>query len=400
MMKYSILAFFLFTSVIFSQQTDSIPKTENNKLKVFYARPGFQLETLDGRYKVRINFRVQFRGYVNFDDDPTTLEDFQNYQNGINVNRARVKVGGNVYQKWMKYYLEYDLEGSNLLNFEFMFEKYEFLKFRVGQWKAQYTAERAISSGRQQTVERSIINRPFTIDRQRGISIYGNPHGKGALNFSYWISMFTGTGRGNTNNDDKNMMYMSRLQWNLNGRVIKFAGSDFKITKKFTSYIAVAAVTNKSKYTRFSTNGGGYLEGFENAEDGQYRVNQFLIETGFKYKGFSWQQEYHWKEINDEINDVAPTHLTGFYAQLGYMLHQGLNFVPKKLEVYARHASYDPNRNLSNDKQIEHTFGVNWFFNGHNNKLTAEYSLLDYDSINGVADQSGSRFRIQWDISF
>ena len=399
-MKIFLLFFLLLTSIAFSQQTDTIDKSEGNKLRAFYANPGFKFETIDGKYRVRINFRVQFRGYINFDDDPTSATDFQNYQNGFNVNRARFKAGGNVYQKWMKYYLEYDLEGGNLLNFEFMLEKYSFLKLRVGQFKAQYSSERVTSSGRQQTIERSVVNRPFTIDRQRGISLYGNPHGSGSLNFSYWLSTFTGTGRGNTNNDDQHMMYMSRLQWNLNGRVLRFRSSDFDITEKFTSRIAIAAVTNRSKFTRFSTSGGGELEGFENAADGQYRVNQFLIETAFKYKGLSWQQEYHWKEINDEINPVPQTHLTGLYTQLGYMLHQSLNFFPEKLELYGRYAQYDPNRIISNDIQREYTFGSNYFFFGHNNKLSLEYSYLDYESIDGIADQSGSRFRIQWDISF
>lgn len=399
-MKNIFLFLFLFTSIAYSQQTDSIKKNDTKNLTAVYAKPGFQLQTIDENYKVKINFRVQFRGYTNFDDDPTTFEDFQNLQNGINVNRARFKVGGNVYQPWMNYYFEYDLEGSNLLNFEFKLEKYEFLRFRVGQWKSQYSTERVISSGKQQTVERSIINRAFTIDRQRGISLYGNLHGNGTLNFSYWLSMFTGTGRGNSDNDDQNMMYMSRFQWNLNGRVLKFTGSDFNITDKFTSYISAAAVTNRSKFTRFSTSGGGFLEGFENAIDGQYRVNQFLIETAFKYKGVSWQQEYHWKEINDEINTVPQTHLTGLYTQLGYMLHQSLNFVPEKLEVYGRYAYYDPNRMVSNDTQREYTIGGNYFLYGHNNKLSLEYSYLGYESIDGITNQSGSRFRVQWDISF
>ncbi len=391
---------FLFTSIAYSQQKDTINSIEDKKFKVFYAKPGFQFQTSDERYKLLINFRFQFRGYLNFDKDPTSIEDFESFKDDFNINRARIKFGGNVFQEWMKYYFEYDLKGENVLNLEFMFEKYSFLKFRVGQWKSQYSRERIVSSGRQQTVERSLINRTFTIDRQKGVSIYGNLKGKGSLNFNYWLSTFIGSGRGNIESDDDYLMYMTRLQWNLNGSVLKFTGSDFNITEKFISSIALAAVTNRSKYTRFSTSGGGNLEGFENALDGQYRVNQFLIETAFKYKGFAWQQEYHWKEINDEVNMITPTHLIGNYSQLGYMLHQSLSFIPKNLEVYGRHAIYDPNRKITNDIQQEYTIGTNYFIKGHNNKVTLEYSYLDYDSINGISNQKGSRYRIQWDISF
>ena len=61
---------------------------------------------------------------------------------------------------------------------------------------------------------------------------------------------------------------------------------------------------------------------------------------------------------------------------------------------------YDPNREIENDIQQEYTTGVNWFIFGHNNKLTLEYSYLNYDSLDLVPNQKGSRYRIQWDISF
>ena len=400
-MKRIYLLFLIFTNIFYGQQKDSIPDEESDKkLKVFYAKPGVQFQTMDGDYKMKLNFRVQFRGYLNFDADPTTIEDFQNFNNGINVNRARIKVGGNAYKPSLKYYFEYDIEGSNLLNFEFMIERWKFLKFRVGQWKSRYSVERMISSGNQQTLERSLINRAFTIDRQRGASVYGNLEGKGAANISYWASVFTGTGRGNRSNDDKHMMYMGRLQWNISGEEVKFTGSDLSYSDKFTTYIATAAVTNRSKYTRYSTSGGGFLEGFEDAEDGQYRVNQYLIEANFRYKGWYYQQEYHWKEIEDKIYDTPITHLTGHYAQLGYLIGQKINFLPKDFEVYGRHSVFNPNRELKDDLQFEYTVGLNWFIFGHNNKITAEYSYLDYESIDMVPNQSGSRYRLQWDISF
>ena len=46
----------------------------------------------------------------------------------------------------------------------------------------------------------------------------------------------------------------------------------------------MAAVTNTSKFTRFSTSGGGQLYGYEPGVDGQYKVDQFMFETAFKYK--------------------------------------------------------------------------------------------------------------------
>ena len=54
---------------------------------------------------------------------------------------------------------------------------------------------------------------------------------------------------------------------------------------------------------------------------------------------------------------------------------------------------------MDNDRQ-EFTLGANWFFNGHNNKLTLDYSYLTLDDGAAGLDESGSRVRLQWDISF
>ena len=44
-------------------------------------------------------------------------------------------------------------------------------------------------------------------------------------------------------------------------------------------------------------------------------------------------------------------------------------------------------------------FALNWFFNGHRNKLTAEVSVIDFQT--GVQEfENRTRLRIQWDISF
>ena len=49
----------------------------------------------------------------------------------------------------VNFYLEQDIRGGNLLDFRAQIEKLSYLKFRVGQWKARYSRERVISSGKQ-----------------------------------------------------------------------------------------------------------------------------------------------------------------------------------------------------------------------------------------------------------
>src|SRR5215510_6183409 len=163
---------------------------------------GFIFTTADERYELQLAARLQFRFATPFDQDPVTNDDFSTEpQTTFKVNRARLKIGGHAYQPWLKYYFEYELGQSNLLDFKVMVERWPWLSFKAGQWKTDYNRERVISSGEQQTVERSLINRPFTLDRQQGICIYGHLKGKGIADFNYWLSMLTGMGRGATTND-------------------------------------------------------------------------------------------------------------------------------------------------------------------------------------------------------
>lgn len=364
-----------------------------------YGSKGFQFRSSNNKFLLQIQSRLQFRFATPEDQDPVTYDDFKGDRKpSFKINRARLKVGGHAFQPWLKYYWEYELSQSNLLNYTIMVEKWEWLKFMAGQFKVEYTRERRISSGEQQMVDRSVINREFTIDRQQGVELYGRVKGKGPADFNYWIGVFTGTGRGSTANDDSHLMYFGRLQWNFMGRYLDFEGSDLETHEKPAGVLALSAVTNRSPYTRFSQAGGGYLEGYDNGLPGQYRVNQANLETAFMYKGFSWQSELHWKEIIDKLNNDKTDILHGYYLQAGYFFHQLIRRWPKQLEVAVRNAGYLPNREADHTEKRETSLAFNWFFSGHKNKLTAETSYFTYDKTGGIpADEW--RFRLQWDIS-
>jgi len=379
----------------FSQQIKDTTKLIHFK----YGEKGIELRTNDNKFLFQLQSRLQFRFSTPNDQDPLTYDDYsQDKQTTFKINRARLKVGGHAFEPWLNYYWEYELSQSNLLDFRIMVEKYKWLSLKVGQWKVEFTRERFISSGEQQTVDRSLINRPFTVDRQMGAELYGHLKGKGIADFNYWVAALTGTGRGNTSNDDNNLMYFGRAQWNFLGRFLDFEGSDLEFHEKPTPIIAFSAITNRSPYTRFSQSGGGYLDGFEDGAPGQYRVNQWNFETAFMYRGFSWQSEWHTKEIIDKLDNNETTVMKGYYAQAGYFFHNAFDWWPKKLEMAGRYATYRPDNAIRDNLQNESTVAFNWFFNGHKNKLTTEVSYFDYQDKTLPLAQ-GWRFRIQWDIS-
>jgi phosphate-selective porin len=370
--------------------------TAGSGVRIGHGDKGFELETADGRFLLQLQARLQFRVSYPFDSDPVTFEAFTGQDDlSFAVRRARLKVGGHAFEPWLEYYFEYELASAALLNFEAKVEKLKALSLHVGQWKVEYNRERMISSGKQQTADRSILTYPFTIDRQQGVSLYGRLQAGGAADFSYWAGVFSGDGRGEKA-DDGVPMWTGRLQWNAFGRPVPFQGSDLDRSTAPALIVAVAGATNRSPYTRFSQSGGGELPGFEEGVAGQYRVNQAVLETAFMWRGLSWQQELHWKEIDDTVNGGTTT-LTGNLVQLGYFFGEILPFVPSPLELAGRYAVYDPDRDLADDDRREFTVAANWFFHDHLNKLTAEISYLDYEL--GAAERDGTRFRLQWDVS-
>ena len=388
-----------------------------------YGKKGFRLESRDGNFQTNLQWRAQLRATSPYRSDPRALDDFDTDQLTAEGRRLRMKIGGHGYRPWLKYYFEVDLQptrsldksssnaSARVIDWRIDVAKNKAFGIRVGQWKIDYNRERVDSSGRQQFVERSIVNRVFTVDRQMGISFRGRLFEGSGADLRYYAGAFTGEGRG-VSNDDDNLMYVGRLQWNFLGRDLALRQTDVERTEKPTGTFAVGGATHTGRATRWSSSGGGNLDGFDKvvaAVAGQYRIHQAVAEFAFKYQGFSTQNEFHWKNIQDTTLSAGQAgndnDLYGLYSQFGYFFNEIWSAFPEELELAARYAwvrepLLDGGFRVEQDRH-EYTVAANWFFSGHNNKLTLDYSYLTLDQNNFVGpDVEGSRVRLQWDISF
>ena len=390
-----------------------------------YGGSGFELKSKDGKFSTHIQWRFQGRFAYPERGDPTTFSAFNNgAESTLELRRVRMKVGGHGYQPWIKYYFEIDLQptvnsGSSgadtrVIDWRISLEKFTFLSLQVGQWKVDYNRERRDSSGQQQFVERSIVNTVFTLDRQVGAMLYGHIAPGTWWDSRYYAGVFTGSGRGEAN-DDANMMYFGRYQWNFLGRDLKWSQSDVEYHEFPTGSVAFGAYTNIGKCTVWSSSGCGTLGGTNSAgvaftadasaAAGQFRVEGMVEEFAFKWRGLSIQHEYHWKQIKDHaVAEGAPgykTNLMGSYAQIGYFPHLMLSAIPQPLEIAFRWAFVDPNVFAKHDQLQEYTVALNWFFAGHKNKLTLDASHFTLDRPASLGpNQHEQRIRLQWDVSF
>jgi len=362
-------------------------------------KDGFDLQTRDGKFEMQLQGRVQLRYSYDQEGDgfkpqsPTAFDDKD--VSSFRVRRARIKIGGHGYWPWLKYYAEYDWVSNTMLDYRLDIAKFKWATLRVGQWKIDYNRERVDSSGAQQFVDRSIVNSSFTLDRQIGVRLGGHLFEGTPGYLVYNIGVFTGAGINQTHNDDKNMLYMGRIQWNFLGRDVPFSQSDVNYSELPIGSIAFAGAHNIADRYKFPTaSRAGTIDGVP-VVDGRFEINQGVQEFAFKWNGLSIQEEFHVKKVIDRSRSSSGTSY-GAYAQVGYFPHAMIDFIPRPLEFAYRYAFVDPAGVLGSHIVREHTVAANWFFAGHRNKLTVDYSHLTQEG----GFTPNDRVRVQWDVSF
>ena len=364
--------------------------------KISYGKQGLQFDDGSGDNFLWFGVRLQTRwanSHITQDALPGTPV---SSDTELAVNRGRLKLGGHLFSPAFTIYSEHDIVDNRLLDLRATYKFTDWLGVRVGQWKSEFNRERTDSSGKQQFVERSVVTPWFTIDRQQAIMASGRVGEGSRGDTSYWFGWLSGAGRGG-DTSEADGLWLGRAQWNFNGRVLGFSQSAIGRPRDPAGSVAVAAVTGRSGYTAFSSAGGGQLPGFVDGEPDQYRLEQVVLETAYQHGGFSWQQELHWKSIDDRLSSER-RRLIGGYAQAGMFFSEIYTSFPEPLELAIRFARVDPDRDLGDDTEKEYTLGANWFFKGHRNKLTLDLSRV----IRRQAPETDTsdRIRLQWDWSF
>lgn len=91
--------------------------------------------------------------------------------------------------------------------------------------------------------------------------------------------------------------------------------------------------------------------------------------------------------------------MRGSTVQGGYFPHHLASWVPRELELGLRLAAIDPDRAREDDRVTEFSFVVNWFLEGHDNKLTFDVGRFGLANADGTY-RSAIQFGTQWDVSF
>ena len=348
---------------------------------------------------MKINGRAQMRYTNAYDSDPREAGDFlSDTDRTINVNRSRLKVKGHLYQPWLKYFSQFEIGDGYFIDYGIQIEKYKALSFKAGQWKLEYSRERSISSGKQHMVDRSIVNKMFTIDRHNAAAIYGQLNEGTMADFNYWAGIGSGTGRGNSLSGPGDPLYYGRFQWNPLGGGVELTTADIQRHKEPALSVGFARALVEGEYSRFSSSGGSQLSRWEERETNSLtKVRQYTFDVSYMYQGFSAEAEYHDKIVSG--SDVSDLTLDGYYIQAGYFLNETVHWWPKQLELVGRYATYTSQRDGLERKNEEQGIALNYFIAGHSNKVTIDFTQFDLQALDNT-NYDDNRVRVQWDITF
>lgn len=197
------------------------------------------------------------------------------------------------------------------------------------------------------------------------------------------------------------LMYVARLQANILGRAGYgegdlaysespqlavgggFAYNPAIDTSTDNGFVGID-LANLSVRRALATYGNGRMLG-----QGVVDFATWTLDYAFKYRGFSLQAEYWFRNVTRHNKGLpcmqtatiggpctafAPNQFgnaTGWYTQAGYYL------IPRKVEVAARYAWWDPDTNAGGDLIKEVDVSLNWFLSGtYDHQIMLTYSNI------------------------
>ena len=162
---------------------------------------GFGIRSADGRYSLMLGALFAATAGI---DVPHQAK----AQPGANIRLARMTLGGQLFGRHIRYFLNFELaRRPELLDLEMTFEAIPELQLRVGQFRTPFSRQFMIPLFALQLVDRAVVSDFFRANRDVGLSLDG-VIAKGL--FEYRLGVYNGSGF-NVSNDNRELMFLGRL---------------------------------------------------------------------------------------------------------------------------------------------------------------------------------------------
>lgn len=358
----------------------------------------------DSSYSTIINIRMQSLYISSWDISED--DGFGETETNFLVRRARLKFKGFAYTPKLEYKIELglsnrDISGAStysgntprvILDAVVKWNFYENFELWAGQAKLPGNRERLISSGSLETVDRSLLNSYFNIDRDMGVQLHHETYFGSKFLTREAFSIAQGEGRNITVGNLGGLQYTGRLEILPFGDFEDYAGADFarEATPKLAFGISYDYNDNA---VRTRSNSGAYLitdYGLHETD-----ISTLFLDAIFKYNGISALAEYAHRNANDAFAKNTDEILTGEVVNVGEGLNLQAGYLfHNKVQLLGRYTSINSDKEVTQLVEDQYTLGLSKYFVKHNLKLQAD---LTYTDLNLALDDNLA-FRLQFEL--
>jgi len=385
--KYSLVVLLMVFSALSLEAQD---KTSNRFGK------GIRIIASDSSFSMKFAVRMQslYDGTLNLATDE--------YEDGFQIRRFRLKFDGFVYNPKLQYKIELAIANSDIssgaipesgntsnvvLDAYVSWNFYRNWTLIFGQKKLPGNRERVISSQVLQFVDRSNLNSRFNIDRDAGIQLLYNAD---KVNLIGALTM--GEGRNMVIDNIGGYDYTIRGEYLPFGKFTNggdYFGSDLEREETPKLSLAVTYDFN-DRASRVGAQLGDFLPATTD-------LSTIFADAHFKYNGFSSMIEYANKKAPDGplVYDVdGTTVLDAFYTGEGFNWQAGYLF-KNNLEVAGRYTYVSPEDITGRNPNTQYTLGLSRYFVGHNLKIQTDLTFIEEDNRDDAL-----MYRLQMEVAF
>ncbi|WZL88531.1 porin [Salinimicrobium sp. 3283s] len=358
----------------------------------------------DSSYSANFSLRMQslFTSAWNISED----DGFGDVEANFLVRRARLKFQGFAYTPKLTYKLELglsnrDISGASVYNGDtpryildavVKWNFYENFELWAGQTKLPGNRERIISSGSLETVDRSLVNSRFNIDRDMGIQLHHEIYPGGNFIIREAISIAQGEGRNVTAGNIGGLQYTGRLELLPFGDFADYTGADF--ARETTPKLALGiSYDYNNNAVRTRSNSGTYML----TDDGFFEtdITTFFVDAIFKYRGISAMAEYAHRAADEAFARNADGTLTGDAVNIGSGFNVQAGYLFKNnIQLLGRYTTIDLDDQVTQLVEDQYTLGLSKYIVKHKLKVQTD---INYTDLNLGLDDNLT-YRLQFEL--
>jgi phosphate-selective porin OprO/OprP len=338
---------------------------QTNELAAGHSGKKFFLASPDGNYLMNLGGQFQFRYIYNTREDSAGDDNLQGFQ----LRRFKLKGDGYVADPKLEYKFSVAFNrDSNAAVIEEAQVGYEFdngLTVFAGRLKGPFAFDELMSSSRQLTVERSLVNEQFTVGFIEGVGV----ESKVGDDLRIRAMLNDGAGGGEGGNGDFNessadFAVTARADFTIGENNAKdyssWAGDDFGINLGAAIHHEVGQTGDGQATTDFDSFTRVTVDALYNA-------------AGLSLFGAAYLETQDAADGNPESDPF------GFLAQVGYNIDD-------TIEPFVRYEFIDPD--TGGDEISVVTAGFNYYLNKHKAKFTVD-GVFALDPLNGIGVSDG-----------